>query len=362
MFSVDWGGIGSHSVSHGCLIGSIGTESRPIRHSTRRTAGDWKLERLFSTHDVHPRERFAYWHDVACKTLVNHHSKPHGQQPFHAHLEAGSLADIGLVQFETSALTVHRTQRHVALAGADDVYLCRQMAGTLAIEQLTRNVELSPGNMTLLDPMLPYMARFSMGARLLVLKLHRRDLEARVGKTTQLLARILSPAHGDCSLTSGFVALLPDHAERMTATAQAQVRDQTLDLVATSLGSLAGGPVRLSCSKLVVLKKVCQAIEASLSNPGLDPAAVAESAGVSIRYANSILAHRETSITRLVRSLRLARCQAALSDPLQRHRTISEIAYGWGFSDMTNFSRVFKAAFGMAPREWRHRMTQKLAE
>ncbi len=111
------GGIGSHSVSHGCLIGCIGTESRPIRHSTRRTAGDWKLERLFSTHDVHPRERFAYWHDVACKTLVNHHSKPHGQQPFHAHLEAGSLADIGLVQFETSALTVHRTQRHVALAG-----------------------------------------------------------------------------------------------------------------------------------------------------------------------------------------------------------------------------------------------------
>ncbi len=67
-------------------------------------------------------------------------------------------------------------------------------------------------------------------------------------------------------------------------------------------------------------------------------------------YANAVLADRETSITRLVRSLRLARCQAALSDPLQRHRTISEIAYGWGFSDMTNFSRVFKAAFGMAPR------------
>ncbi len=320
------------------------------------------MERLFSTHDVHPRERFAYWHDVACTTLVRHDSKPYGQQPFHAHLEAGSLADIGLVQFATSALRVHRTQRHVAMAGSDEVFLCRQLTGTLTIEQLARNVELTPGSMTLLDPLLPYMARFSTGARLLVLKLHRRDLEARVGKTTQLLARILNPVQGECSLTSGFVALLPDHADRLTATAQARVREQTLDLVAASLAGLVDGSVRLSGSKLVVLKSVRLAIEANLSDPDLDSSTVAERAGVSVRYANAVLASQETSIARLIRSLRLARCRAALGDPMQRHRTISEIAYAWGFSDMTNFSRVFKTDVGMTPREYRHSMTQEAAE
>jgi AraC-like DNA-binding protein len=47
------------------------------------------------------------------------------------------------------------------------------------------------------------------------------------------------------------------------------------------------------------------------------------------------------------------RCQKAFDDPSQTHRTISEIAYGWGFSDMTHFGRKFKAAYGLSPREFR---------
>jgi AraC-like DNA-binding protein len=311
------------------------------------------LETLFSTEDVHPRERYAYWHDVACKTLVNHESKPHSYQAFHAQIEAGSVADIGLVRFETAALHVHRTQRHIALAASDELFLCRQLAGTLAIEQLTRSVELTPGSMTLLDPLVPYTAQFSPGSKLLVLKLERRDLEARIGKTTQMLARDLNCGQAECSLTSAFIALLPEHAERMSAVAQALVRDQTLDLIATSLGAVANDRVKLASSKLVVLQKVCAAIETNLSNPHLDATAVATAAGVSIRYANAVLAGRGTSITALIRSLRLTRCRVALRDPMQERRKISEIAYGWGFCDMTSFCRAFKAAYGMTPTECR---------
>ena len=39
----------------------------------------------------------------------------------------------------------------------------------------------------------------------------------------------------------------------------------------------------------------------------------------------------------------------ALEDPLQAHRSVSEIAYGWGFSDMTHFGRRFKQAYGVLP-------------
>jgi AraC family transcriptional activator of tynA and feaB len=33
---------------------------------------------------------------------------------------------------------------------------------------------------------------------------------------------------------------------------------------------------------------------------------------------------------------------------------ISEIAYAWGFNDLSHFNRAFRARFGMTPREWRH--------
>jgi AraC family transcriptional activator of tynA and feaB len=74
---------------------------------------------------------------------------------------------------------------------------------------------------------------------------------------------------------------------------------------------------------------------------------------VSVRYANTVFAEEGTSIMRLVWARRLERCRYALEDPSQAHRTVSEIAYGWGFSDRTHFGRSFRAAFGSLPREYR---------
>ena len=80
---------------------------------------------------------------------------------------------------------------------------------------------------------------------------------------------------------------------------------------------------------------------------------MALAAGVSLRYANAALSDEGTSIGRLIQARRLLRCRRALEDPAQAHRTVSEIAYGWGFSDMTHFGRKFKAAFGQLPSEYR---------
>jgi AraC family transcriptional regulator, positive regulator of tynA and feaB len=82
---------------------------------------------------------------------------------------------------------------------------------------------------------------------------------------------------------------------------------------------------------------------------------VAAAAGVSVRYANAVLAEEDTSIMRLVLARRLERCRRALEDPSQAHRTVSEIAYGWGFSDLTHFGRKFRAAFGLTPSDYRRR-------
>jgi AraC-like DNA-binding protein len=109
----------------------------------------------------------------------------------------------------------------------------------------------------------------------------------------------------------------------------------------------------------MALLNVRAAIESRLSDPALDAATVAKAAGVSVRYANALLAEENTSIMRLTWARRLARCRQALEDPLQNHRTLSEIAYGWGFSDMTHFGRSFKAMYDVLPRD--HRQFAKRA-
>ena len=152
------------------------------------------MHTCFSTNDVHPRNRFAYWHDVASKTLVKHHSKPQNRHTFHAEIQTAALSDIELVMFENAALSVDHTLQQVGHAEADEVYVCRQVAGELALEQAGRDVLLKQGDVTLLDPMLPYVGRFSEASKLLVLKIPREALEARIGRTRNITLRPIPPS------------------------------------------------------------------------------------------------------------------------------------------------------------------------
>lgn len=57
------------------------------------------MEKIFSTQGIHPRDRFDYWHDIACKNIVDHDSKPECRQTFEAEIQSGVLDDVTLVLF-----------------------------------------------------------------------------------------------------------------------------------------------------------------------------------------------------------------------------------------------------------------------
>jgi AraC family transcriptional activator of tynA and feaB len=60
-------------------------------------------------------------------------------------------------------------------------------------------------------------------------------------------------------------------------------------------------------------------------------------------------------LMKLVWSQRLERCARDLQAPVLASRTIGEIAYSWGFSDVAPFSRAFKQRYAATPRDWRRR-------
>lgn len=177
--------------------------------------------------------------------------------------------------------------------------------------------------------------------------------EARVGKTRRLVCRGIRPVASEHRLAANFIALLPAQAEGLNPAASELIKEQTIDLLGLSLAKLTQSLPRISGGRMLVLFNLRAAIEARLCDPSLDPDSVAAAAGVSVRYANSILADENQSIGRVILERRLSRCRRSLDDPHQAHRSISEIAYGWGFSNMTYFGRMFKNAFGLSPREFR---------
>jgi AraC family transcriptional activator of tynA and feaB len=250
-------------------------------------------------------------------------------------------------------MQVSHTARHIAHVKSDHLFVCRQIAGRVLFEQDTREIALEAGDVALLDPLLPYEGSFSADSETLVLKVPRRELEARVGKTRDMVARSIKPVRTEDRLMSSLSAMLPSLAGKMNSISEEMVGNHTLDLLAVSLAkTMEADRPRVSSAKALVLLNIRSVIEVRLRDPSLGAQAVADAVGVSVRYANAVLADHDTSIMRLIQARRLARCRYALEDPNQAHRTVSEIAYGWGFSDMTHFGRRFKKAYGILPSEY----------
>ncbi len=110
------------------------------------------------------------------------------------------------------------------------------------------------------------------------------------------------------------------------------------------------------------LADVLRFIEVHLSDPQLSTVMVARGCGISPRYLSFLLRLKNTSFSELVWEHRLARAKHWLSKSDPRTTPISEIAYGVGFKSPAHFSRMFKQAFGLNPREFRGECFEKAGD
>ncbi|WP_027531791.1 helix-turn-helix domain-containing protein [Bradyrhizobium sp. WSM3983] len=312
------------------------------------------METIFSTQRIHRRDKFDYWHSVACKQIVDHDSRPEARLSFDAEIELDALGNFELILFNNSPMQISHTVAHASRTKSDHLFVCRQLSGSVLLEQETREIALDAGSVVLLDPLLPYSGKFLQGSKMLVVKVPRRELETRLGKIRNMVARLIKPARAEDRLTSVVMGMLPSLASQMSSISDQLVGNHVLDLIAMSLAkAVEGARPRVSRSKALLLLNIRAVVDASLSDPSLNPQTVADSVGVSVRYANEVLEEHNTSLSRLILARRLARCRCALEDPAQANRTVSEIAYSWGFSDLTHFGRRFKQAYQILPREAR---------
>jgi AraC family transcriptional regulator, positive regulator of tynA and feaB len=91
----------------------------------------------------------------------------------------------------------------------------------------------------------------------------------------------------------------------------------------------------------------------NLSDAELSPQQAADHLGISVRTLHTRFRQTGRSFGRWLLESRLEGCSAALRDAKQQARNISEIAYRWGFNDLSYFNKTFRAQYGMTPGEWR---------
>lgn len=102
-----------------------------------------------------------------------------------------------------------------------------------------------------------------------------------------------------------------------------------------------------------VLTRVLEYVELHLTDPDLSPEVIARAHHVSVRYLHKLFKDEGTTVGRWILRRRLDECRRDLMRHGRGSRTIAAVAARWGFLSAPHFSRVFRAAYGMSPREWR---------
>ncbi len=311
---------------------------------------------VYSTRGVHPRDRLNYWVEVASKAFVRHSFSASDGPAFLATVRADLFDGLGVASFESDACNVVRSPRDVARSESDPILLCLQIGGKGQFAQDDRQVVNEAGSFLLLDSRRPFSISFPGRAGEIAFRLPRQRLEARLGNLAGLIARPITADKPVGGLAVKFLSMLPSRVGALDKAAGSRIAEQALDLIALAFSEMDGGTgAVLSSPRATALCRLKSVIETDLSNPDLRPAGAAAAAGMSVRYANDLLSQEGFSVERYILHRRLERCRRSLEDPAQTRRMIGEIAFSWGFSDLSHFVRRFRTAYGITPGDCRRR-------
>lgn len=309
------------------------------------------MEVVLSTNMVHERDRISTWEKWACEIYFRHDFSTDLGAAFEGVIRAGRLGPLGLSMLECNACSGERSHDMARRERDDRLFVSFQVDGAMNLRQDGRVSTITPKSLVLLDPRRPCSISIPSKTRALVFEIPRAELQARLGDLSSFTAIPVSTSKPTASLAIGFLSMAVERAPaiRMSA-ADAKIAQQMVDLVALAFET-EGGERRsaLSSSRRATLLRLKAIIEGRLRDPAFKPAHAASGAGISVRYANVLLADEGTSLERFIVRRRLENCRQTLLDPAHATRTVSDIAYSWGFADLSHFNRRFKSHFGCSP-------------
>lgn len=309
---------------------------------------------VINTDSVPSTHRVPYWRDLVCETFVELACESTKKQDFFGQIESQLVNDTKYSHVRSTSHHVVRDRARIARSNEENYLLSLQVRGRGMLIQDGREAMLDPGDFALYDVTRPYDLIFDDEFEQLVMQVPRDQIAARLFDVDNLTAVGVSGKMGVGRLASMLITQTASQLGHLDQESLGQAQASTLDLMANALASQKGIRSELvSESQELTIRRILQYIEDSLSDPSLTCEKVAEANGISERYLRKLFQNKGHGVSEWIWQRRLEQARQDLQDPLLSHRSITSIAYDWGFKDTAHFSRAFKKRFEQTPRQTR---------
>ncbi len=312
------------------------------------TLGDLVMPQLFTTDILPPADRIDAWQWNAqqicgdCRFQLPKCS-------FHGSIEIKHLAGLRLTRFSSSPLFFWKWPSDSTNPDNRFCIVITQLAGIRRYVQNGGSVLLNPGDTTLIDSGRPWSSSCGTECARLYLRVPRWMMENRLRMRKIPVTQRISGTRGPGAILSRLSQSLYEEAERLKVEEAEAALDAYFQILAACMNQ-AESPVQRSPQHQPRIQRF---IEEHLSDPGLGPAEIAAAADISVRHLHRLFSNGGSTLGDCIRERRLEQCRNDLANPRLGSKTITEIAFLWGFSDSAHFSRSFRRQFGICPRNFR---------
>lgn len=267
-----------------------------------------------------------------------------------AQLQNGAL---GFIENHGDDFEIVRTAARIALESGPLEWVLGVCVKGRGITTSAAGCEVTEaGGLRLNDTQTPHAVKIPAGARLGLLRIS--DLVARASCDTRAWSVRSLPQTPIGRILATHLMSIFDELDDLEPRDAEQVVASVVPLLDAVLARTSSSVERAQPSlRSLRRRSVIRFIEAHVADPRLRAAWIAKSLGISPRYLHALFDEQERSIGEMILVARLIKCREAILDRRNASHSITDIAYRFGFSSSSHFSRAFRRHFGISPSELR---------
>ena len=272
---------------------------------------------------------------------------PYGRNTLNAHLSVEQPGGMELARVGLNADRVHRGEVDIRRDPGEHFFLILQQVGRSHLSQGDVSTWADPGDMFVVDAASPSTFQYE-GQYSLQLSVHlpRDEMIHRFGKRIYGGLEIA----GEDPLAFAMKAVLGKLLSTSSASAQMHMVEAFYSVFGALLTERAMGDGHTPNADRQLVGRALALIAERYSHPEFKTQSLADSLGVSLRrLQRAFQITGETPHDRLQRYRVTAAQEAMKSQP---SRTIIDLAYASGFSDLSTFYRAYRKHFGHAPGQF----------
>ncbi|WP_063787259.1 helix-turn-helix domain-containing protein [Streptomyces sp. NBRC 110028] len=314
------------------------------------------IETVFRCDELPRADRFDFWREQMAKLIAPMEMSTEHTGDFRGQVRILEVGPAHVWPTKFDPMTFRRTPKLIRQSDPELYHFSFLEGANLQVSQAREEAAHSAGGLYVVDTSRPYdCVAFGGPPQGVGLEIPKALIPVPHDRIDRLLARPIPGREGVGALLTGFLSRLSADSGSYRPADGPRLGAVLVDLATAVLAHAAESDdaVPPETRQRTLFLRVQNFIQRNLHDPQLTPAAVAAAHHISVSYLHRLFRAEDTTVSAWIRRQRLDRVRRDLDDPGLSAVPLHELAARRGFSHPAVFSRVFRAAYGMPPSDYR---------